>query len=96
MDEANEGLRFALIKSKGDHVHNLGVLRKKQGYLIVARLSDGITSNPEDYLPCAYCKSWLLKSSLKTHRKRCKFINILVDENEFKTDDAKLCIRTLL
>ena len=43
----NKGLKFSLIKYKGDHIHNLGVLKKKRGYLVVARATDGITSHPE-------------------------------------------------
>ena len=57
---------------KGDHIHNLGVLRKKRGYLVVSRAPDGINSYPEDFLPCVFCKSWISKMCMARHQKRYK------------------------
>ena len=47
-------LSFARLKLRGDHLHNLEVMIKKCGYLVVARANPN--ENPEDYMPCAFCK----------------------------------------
>ena len=68
----NKDLKLALIKYKGDHIHNLGVLKNKRGYLVVARAPDGMTSYPQDFLPCVFCKSWISKMCMARHQKRYK------------------------
>ena len=81
---ANKDLKLALIKNKGDHIHNLGVLRNKRGYLVVARAPDGMISYPENFLPCVFCKSWVAKDSVKRHR--CNYIEIVVDKKNLMTN----------
>ena len=47
-------LLFTKLKLRGDHLHNLEVMIKKYGNLVVSRANPDV--NPEDYLPCAFCK----------------------------------------
>ena len=61
---------------------SLGVIRHKQGNLITARVNSNHES--DDFLPCAFCKSWILRSFFKLHEKRgCNFADIVMHRDDF-------------
>ncbi|MES9884350.1 MAG: hypothetical protein ABW185_26180, partial [Sedimenticola sp.] len=65
--------KLNLLRNKGDNLHNLKVLKHKQGELLVKRRT---TNNEkfslDDYGPCPNCEEWfLLRMSLTNHQKVC-------------------------
>ena len=80
-------LRIALLVRQGDHLHNLAVIEQKRGFLVVAR--DNANHISDEFLPCAFCKSWILKTRFSIHEKRCNFVEI-VTNNPPKTSLLKL------
>ena len=61
-----------ILKFKGDHEHNLNVMEKGHGTLVVARKPpmDRIV-NAGHYQPCPSCKRWMLRSQLADHQNVC-------------------------
>ena len=53
-DSTIGGLKMTLLKLKGDHLHNLEVVRQKRGYLQVARAATNASA--DEFVPCAFCK----------------------------------------
>ena len=62
-----------LLRYEGDHLHNIKVLRNKDGELLVQRKACGKeTFVHHNYGPCPKCFVWLhLEHSLQAHRKNC-------------------------
>lgn len=60
-----------LLRNLGDHLHNMKVLRHKEGELLLPRRRT-VTFNLEEYGPCPSCKEWMiLNSSITNHQKTC-------------------------
>ena len=59
-----------LYRNRGDHRHNMAVLRDKKGELIVSRRP---TRNfkSSDFGPCPKCYLWLTKINLPKHIEKC-------------------------
>ena len=53
-DSTIGGLKMTLLKLKGDHLHNLEVVRQKRGYLQAARAATNAVA--DEFVPCAFCK----------------------------------------
>ena len=64
----------------GNYKHNMKVLKKKSGNLMVVRKPTGIASH-DKYLPCNYCLGFFTEDELHQHTPRCKF-------NEMKDDSS--------
>ena len=73
----DEILRISMLVQKGNHLHNLEVVRQKRGYLVVARANTKNTNHSwNEFLPCAFCKSWILKHLFTKHRQFCNFTKL--------------------
>ena len=59
-----------MFRNKGDHHHNLSVLAKKSGELILSRRPSS-DFRTEDFGPCPKCYLWMLKSNFAHHMNTC-------------------------
>ena len=70
-------MKFSLIdqlKKKGTHVHNMAVLSKGKGELVVEkRPSEGSKKGYTEFLPCEYCFGWYYRKDLHRHIKLCTY-----------------------
>ena len=63
---------IAYLKKRGIHVHNMNVLSKGRGELVVEKRptkENGKSHN--EYLPCEYCFGWYFRKDLHRHIKSC-------------------------
>ncbi|XP_069105224.1 uncharacterized protein [Argopecten irradians] len=59
-----------LLRNKGDDLHNMTVIKMKEGELIIARKQGKFSS--DEYGPCPLCSEWIKKESLSfKHQKTC-------------------------
>ena len=63
-----------MFRNKGDHKHNLRVLAKKAGELILSRRPT-CDFRTREYGPCPKCYLWMLKVNLPHHTKKCVCID---------------------
>ncbi|XP_041464862.1 uncharacterized protein LOC121415637 [Lytechinus variegatus] len=63
----------AILRNKGDNMHNVKVLHKKSGELLLSRrLNEDETSfAKEDYGPCPSCFEWLRITIIARHQQNC-------------------------
>ena len=64
--------RFELLRLRGCHKHNMKVLEKKRGEIILARRS--ATDKDFDvrkFGPCPNCVGWIKISTMTKHQKVC-------------------------
>jgi hypothetical protein len=67
-------LELELLANEGNFKHNTNVLRTGRGQLVVARrnsCSFQETHEPTHYLPCEFCKRFILKLNLWQHNRSC-------------------------
>ncbi|XP_061190500.1 uncharacterized protein LOC133198421 [Saccostrea echinata] len=64
---SNRKGRFDQIRTKGDHLHNIKVVKEGKGELILSRRPERFIS--KDYEPCYNCLEWMHKGTLKKHFK---------------------------
>ena len=67
-DKINRSKRMSLLRIKGNHQHNLDVLQKKQGELVVARRQQNHEFSSEEYGPCSECLQWMKISDIHRHQ----------------------------
>ncbi|CAH1798019.1 unnamed protein product, partial [Owenia fusiformis] len=60
------------VRAKGDHLHNLRILAKQEGLLLLRRRPKTETFNVKDFGPCPECMEWMTVSALGKHIPRCK------------------------
>lgn len=70
--------KLELLANEGNFKHNLEVIKKKRGFLVVGRRE----SNQRDYksgmyLPCNFCKKFILKKTLWLHERNCSVHKVL-------------------
>ena len=56
-----------ILTNEGNFKHNVAVLEKNEGVLVVARRNASKTTDVNDYIPCEYCKTFFLKKLLWHH-----------------------------
>lgn len=68
-------LLLGLVVRKGNHLHNMNVIRNNHGVLVVARRPNADeNTNINDFAPCDYCYSWIFKIGMRRHKKFiCKY-----------------------
>ena len=65
---------FDLLKSKGNHMHNVKTLRNRNGGIIVQRSPTGEDkAQYTDYMPCPFCFNWVMKGQLGIHETHCDY-----------------------
>ncbi|XP_078322178.1 uncharacterized protein LOC144621976 isoform X2 [Crassostrea virginica] len=77
---AERKLELELLANEGNFKHNLEVLTKKEGFLVVARRESKLQHQPGDFLPCEYCKKFILKQNLWLHHRKCP-VHIFYEKN---------------
>ena len=60
---------MAMLRNKGNYLHNMKVLKQKSGELLLARRSIG-TFNLDDYGPCPQCKDWINRKRALAHLQK--------------------------
>ena len=93
-DKKDEILRISFLIKKGDHLHNLEVFRQKRGYLVVARANT--KHKWDEFLPCAFCKIWILKHLFTKHRQFCNFIKLVAGNEHFQPKMSHLKLSKLV
>lgn len=69
MKEINR--KVTLIRNKGDNIHNMSVLQKGEGEILLSRRTQNKFSLKQ-YGPCPECFEWIqLEKSVATHRTSC-------------------------
>ncbi|ESO97595.1 hypothetical protein LOTGIDRAFT_228230 [Lottia gigantea] len=70
----NRKLILLKLQNEGNYQHNVEVLKKGKGTLIVKRRPDAKNSNNAiDYVPCEFCLAFIKDDSLWIHSKSCPF-----------------------
>ena len=66
-------LRLEMLANEGNFKHNVDVLRGGSGDIVIARRSSNpVSTDVENYVPCEFCKKFMLKRLLYNHVKTCK------------------------
>ncbi|XP_064643399.1 uncharacterized protein LOC135497602 [Lineus longissimus] len=71
-DKAHKDKEKERLRHMGDFSHNIKVLQKGEGSLIVSR-RPSVARNAEEYLPCIYCLAFLHQDECWRHVKTCIF-----------------------
>ena len=61
---------FALLRNRGNHNHNVQVLKEDSGYLIPVKRPT-YECSPGEYLPCDDCYGYFLRYEIWRHKKQC-------------------------
>ena len=71
------------LENEGNFIHNIDVLREGNGNIVVGRRPTEVDNNKvKDYLPCEYCRKFIIKSSLWQHQKNCLVHKVLRPGND--------------
>ena len=70
----DKALALRKIQFSGIYKHNVGVLQKNTGVLIVGR-APATTREASDYLPCEFCLQFFIRRELFRHCEGCDFRN---------------------
>ena len=64
---------LAILRNKGNNIHNVKVLQTKSGELLLSRRLNEheISFSKEDYGPCPSCFEWLRITVIARHQKAC-------------------------
>lgn len=60
-----------ILRLRGEHQHNVQVIKEKQGEMLLARRSVSHSFCIDDYTPCPNCLEWIRISVLKRHQPHC-------------------------
>ena len=64
-------LEMKMLRNQGNHLHNMKVLKHREGELLLPRRRIG-KFNLNEYGPCPSCKEWMvLNTSITNHQKTC-------------------------
>ena len=89
----DEILRISMLRQKGNHLHNLEVVRQKRGYLVVAKYTN---HSWNEFLPCAFCKSWILKNLSTKHSQKCNFFKFGTSNEHIQSNMSHLKLNKLV
>lgn len=64
-------IQIALLRNRGNRVHNLQVIREGKG-TVVPRQQSSRHTNVKDYLHCINCEAYLKRRSMWRHMQRCQ------------------------
>ena len=65
-------MRLEMLANEGNFRHNAAVIKTGTGELVIARRSSLHEYKPSDYLPCEFCKKFIVKRLLWSHVRNCK------------------------
>ena len=58
---------FSKLRNKGDHLHNIEVIKSGSGTIVTKRKVKGNVKN-EDFIPCAHCLGYFFRRDLWRHK----------------------------
>ena len=65
-------VNLELLANEGNFKHNMEVISKGSGFLVVARRSEYMDFlEYHDFFPCEFCKKFIRKSNLWHHHRQC-------------------------
>ena len=67
-DTSKKTKRYIKLRNLGNHLHNLNVLRKREGHLIVKYRPNNDKADPDKYGPCPFCYGYYLRRELWRHK----------------------------
>jgi hypothetical protein len=86
-------IHLEILANEGNFKHNIKVLKHGEGHLVVGRRETTQTDyQPGDYLPCEYCKKFILKKNLWLHHKNCNVKNYVSGGHKM-TDSENQAVR---
>ena len=88
-DPSTKNKKYIRIRNLGNHLHNIRVLRKREGHLIVKYRPNGENANPDKYGPCPYCYGYYPRRELWRH-------NCPLKPAEAVKTKSKLAVSSLL
>ncbi|XP_063965463.1 uncharacterized protein LOC135156624 [Lytechinus pictus] len=62
---------LSILRNRGDNMHNVKVLKKQKGELLLSRRMNESPFTKEDYGPCPSCLEWLKCSVISRHQRSC-------------------------
>ena len=76
-------VKLEVLANEGNFKHNIEVLKNKDGYLVVGRRENNIRDfKIGNYLPCDFCKKFILKTTLWLHHRNCSVARFMNNSNE--------------
>ena len=73
-------LKLEILANEGNFKHNVKVIKKGVGEIVVARRwesEDNEPRSPKDFMPCKYCLKFVRHCHLWSHDHNVKFENIM-------------------
>lgn len=80
--EARKVYLEVFLANEGNFRHNIDVLKNKTGFLAVGRRETKSDYKPRLYLPCSFCKKFILKETLWLHNKNCTVNKFFTQERQ--------------
>jgi len=81
--KAERHLGLDRIRNRGIFRHNVEVLKSGTGMLYVARRMEGTTHIAEDYVPCPFCMSFIMRTELWRHCATCEHKPLVVPDRSY-------------
>ena len=80
--------QLSILANEGNFKHNMKVLASNEGAIVVGRRSghDRKEHCVTDFLPCEYCRKFILKTSLYLHHKNCNVMKYYAEERQKKNE----------
>ncbi|XP_050391798.1 uncharacterized protein LOC126810662 [Patella vulgata] len=61
-----------ILANEGNFKHNVEVIKNQKGHIVIARRSlKEDMHEPKDFIPCEFCKKFILNKNLWHHRRNC-------------------------
>ena len=74
------GKKMELLRMRGDHKHNLAIIKDKEGSIVLARRKIEDEFDIEQYGPCPDCYSWIILTDITRHqRETCLAVSLEPD-----------------
>ena len=67
-DPREKNKKYIKIRNLGNHLHNIRVLKKRDGHLIVRYRPNGDNADPDMYGPCPFCFGYYIRRELWRHK----------------------------
>ena len=67
-DPREKNKKYIKIRNLGNHPHNIRVLKKRDGHLIVRYRPNGDNADPDMYGPCPFCYRYYIRRELWRHK----------------------------
>lgn len=88
-DPSEQEKIYIKIRNLGNHLHNVRVLRKREGHLIVKYRPSGESANADLYGPCPFCYGYYIRRELWRHKCPLK-------PKEVDNSRSKLAVTSML